>query len=415
MAGDASTQSVAARPDVAFGRRFQLLVALTGLVVAAYVAATLVGASEGALDLAFTVAVVTLPPFAWWAFARAPAELRSFLLLLGLAASFWLAGSLIWYGYFLANGQKVPSPPGPWDAAFLIAYALALGAVYVGFRRVISLRLVALDSSVLAAAALAFGAALVGHGLAKGVSAASVVPILRPLLGIVMIALLASAALHRWEGLPVPVALVGAGQVCLTVGSFVYAFEAVQSDYINDRWADLGWFAGAIVSLLAASTVVLGINEPVRQLARRPAAIPNEPVGAKGVLLLAVGALAVTLGVALDGKLSGNEPVLIVGLVCGAWVGLAMAVRARTAIRELERAYQRLDRTHSELEQTKDRLADANDELARANVGLRAVHEAFEGLLVMVDERTDGGLRELIEQAGDEFAQLLKRYRAREP
>ena len=33
----------------------------------------------------------------------------------------------------------------------------------------------------------------------------------------------------------------------------------------------------------------------------------------------------------------------------------------------------------------------------------------------MVDERTDGGLRELIEQAGDEFAQLLKRYRAREP
>ena len=272
--------------------------------------------------------------------------------LLGLAASFWLAGSLIWYGYFLANGQKVPSPPGPWDAAFLIAYALALGAVYVGFRRVISLRLVALDSSVLAAAALAFGAALVGHGLAKGISAASMVPILRPLLGIVMIALLASAALHRWEGLPVPVALVGAGQVFLTIGSFVYAFEAVQSDYINDRWADLGWFAGAIVSLLAASTVVLGINEPVRQLARRPAAIPNEPVGAKGVLLLAVGALTVTLAVALDGKLSGNEPVLIVGLVCGAWVGLAMAVRARAAIRELERAYQRLDRTHSELEQT---------------------------------------------------------------
>ena len=266
MAGDASTQLVAARPGAVLGRRFQLLVALTGLVVAAYVVATLVGASEGALDLAFTVAVVTLPPFAWWAFARAPAELRSFLFLLGLAASFWLAGSLIWYGYFLANGQKVPSPPGLWDAAFLIAYALALGAVYVGFRRVISLRLVALDSSVLAAAALAFGAALVGHGLAKGISAASVVPILRPLLGIVMIALLASAALHRWEGLPVPVALVGTGQVFLTIGSFVYAFEAVQSDYINDRWADLGWFAGAIVSLLAASTVVLGINEPVRQL-----------------------------------------------------------------------------------------------------------------------------------------------------
>ena len=229
-------------------------------VVLAYLLATVVGVSEGTLDLVFTVAIVALPPLAWWAFVRAPAEFRSFFFLLGLAASFWLAGSLIWYGYFLANGQKVPPPPGSWDAAFLLAYALALGAVWVGFRRVISLRLVALDASVLAAAAVAFGAALVGHGLAHGVSATSVVPILRPLLGIVMVALLASAALGGWEGLPVPVALVAVGQVFLTVGSFIYAFQAVQSDYINDRWANLGWFAGAAVSLLAAASVVLGVN-----------------------------------------------------------------------------------------------------------------------------------------------------------
>ena len=127
------------------------------------------------------------------------------------------------------------------------------------------------------------------------------------------------------------------------------------------------------------------------------------------------GALTVTLGVALDGKLSGNGAELIVGLLCGAWVGLAMAVRARSSIRELERAYERLDSTHLELERTQDRLAEANNELARANIGLRTVHEAFESLLVMVDERTHGGLRELIEQSGEDLARLLKRYRAREP
>ena len=414
MAADASTLVVPAGPRAPTGRRFRLVAAITVSVVLAYGAATAVGASGGALDLAFTAAIVTLPPFAWWAFARAPGELRSLFFLLGLAATFWLAGSLIWYGYFLSRGQKVPTPPGPWDAAFLLAYALALGAVFVGFRTVISLRRVALDASVLGAAALAFGAALIGHGLAHGVSAASLVPILRPLLGIVMIALIASAALGRWEGLPVSVALVGAGQVFLTVGSFVYAFQAVNSNYVNDRWANLGWFAGAALSLLAAGAVVLGVNGPVR-LGTKPSAIPNEPVGAKGVLYLALGGLAVTLGVALDGKLTGNGAVLIVGLLCGAWVGLAMAVRARSSIRELERAYERLDRAQLELERTKDRLGEANDELARANVGLRAVHHSFESLLVLVDEQTHGGLRELIEQAGEEFARLLKRYLSREP
>ena len=414
MAGDASTLAVTAGPRGPVSQRFRLVAALTILLVVAYTVATLVGASEGALDLAFTVAIVTLPPFAWWAFARAPVEQRSFFLLLGFAASFWLAGSLIWYGYFLADHQKVPPTPGLWDGAFLVAYAFALGAVFVGFRRFVSLRLVALDASVLAAAALAFGAALIGHGLAHGVSAASLVPIVRPLLGIVMVALIVSAALGRWEGLPVPVALVGAGQVFLTVGSFVYAFQAVQSDYVNDRWANLGWFAGAALSLLAAGAVVLGVNEPIR-VGRRTSAIPNAPIGAKGVLSLALGALTVTLGVALDGKLSGNGAELIVGLLCGAWVGLAMAVRARSSIRELERAYERLDSTHLELERTQDRLAEANNELARANIGLRTVHEAFESLLVMVDERTHGGLRELIEQSGEDLARLLKRYRAREP
>ena len=143
--------------------------------------------------------------------------------------------------------------------------------------------------------------------------------------------------------------------------------------------------------------------------------IPNEPVGAKGVLWLAFGALTVTLAAALDGERTGNDAVLIVGLLCGAWVGLAMAVRARGSIRELERAYERLDHATIELEQTRDHLAEANDELAQANVGLRAVHEAFENLLIIVDEHTDGGLRQLIEQAGQEFARLLKRYLTPEP
>lgn len=58
-------------------------------------------------------------------------------------------------------------------------------------------------------------------------------------------------------------------------------------------------------------------------------------------------------------------------------------------------------------------LAEANDELARANVEIRAVHTGLENLLVIADERTHGALRELIEEAGEDLAAFLRRYRAR--
>jgi exonuclease VII small subunit len=87
-----------------------------------------------------------------------------------------------------------------------------------------------------------------------------------------------------------------------------------------------------------------------------------------------------------------------------------MALRARSSIRELEAAYARLDRAHLNLERARDRLEQTNEELARANVELRSVHGAFEDLLVLTDERTHGGLRDLVEDAGEDLARLLARY-----
>jgi hypothetical protein len=78
----------------------------------------------------------------------------------------------------------------------------------------------------------------------------------------------------------------------------------------------------------------------------------------------------------------------------------------------VERAYADLDGAHLALERAHDELAEANEELARTNVEIRAVHAAFEDLLVIADERTHGGLRELIEEAGEDLAEFLRRYRA---
>ena len=88
-----------------------------------------------------------------------------------------------------------------------------------------------------------------------------------------------------------------------------------------------------------------------------------------------------------------------------------MSLRSRDGIRELEGAYERLDRAHVDLERANDRLVEANEQLAAANIGIRSVHEAFENVLVLLDERTDGRLRDLIEESGEDLARFLSRFR----
>jgi hypothetical protein len=78
-----------------------------------------------------------------------------------------------------------------------------------------------------------------------------------------------------------------------------------------------------------------------------------------------------------------------------------MAFRATESIRTAETAYLRLDRALAETER-------ARDELARANVEIQAMQIAFSDLLNLTDERTEGRIRELIEDTGQELADLLE-------
>ena len=119
------------------------------------------------------------------------------------------------------------------------------------------------------------------------------------------------------------------------------------------------------------------------------------------------------VGASLEAIWTHRTIVLVVDLAAVGWAGVAMTLRSWGAIRELERAYERLDRAHVELEHANDRLLETNDRLAAANVEIRSVHGAFEEVLVLVDERTDGGLRNLIEESGEDLARFLTRYRRR--
>jgi hypothetical protein len=80
--------------------------------------------------------------------------------------------------------------------------------------------------------------------------------------------LIAAAALGSWDGLPRSLALFGLGEIGLIVGSLIYSYAAVQGHFTDDRWANLGWTAGAELSMLAAATIVLGIDRPLQLPAR---------------------------------------------------------------------------------------------------------------------------------------------------
>lgn len=79
----------------------------------------------------------------------------------------------------------------------------------------------------------------------------------------------------------------------------------------------------------------------------------------------------------------------MVGLAASAVVAVAMAVRASKSIRD------------------RDELLAANEELQRRNVELRALQLAVVRGLHVVDERTQGRLRDLVEETGDELAELV--------
>jgi hypothetical protein len=108
------------------------------------------------------------------------------------------------------------------------------------------------------------------------------------------------------------------------------------------------------------------------------------------------------------GLLAHSSVLVIVGLVASVWIGVAMAVRARSSIRTAEEAYGRLDSALADSERARDQLAAANEELARTNLELRTTQLAMADVLNFADDRTHGRMRELIENTGGELAELLE-------
>jgi len=380
-------------------RRFRVLTACGLAAFVAYAVAVVAGAPKPLLTYVFTGTMILVPPAVWWAYARAPASLRRPVFLIALGATLWLVGSAVWEAFYLANRDVVPSPPGVWDAFFIAAQLLVIAGLVLAMRSLISFRLAMLDAVIVTAAGVALAAPFVRRGLEHGANAASIVTLNRPILSIVILMLIASAALRAWEGIPLSFAMLALAEGILTIGNLIYAFNAVQNHYVDGQWATLAWGGGAVAALLAASTMILRVDRPVRVGAA--SRIPGHPVGSTRVLLVSLAGLLLSCGVAGYGVTIGSRGLTIAGVTACVAIGVAMAFRATDSISSAEAAYARLDRALAEAERTRD-------DLARANAEIRAIQVAYAELLNLADERTDGRMRELIEDTGDELAAILE-------
>lgn len=362
---------------------FHWLAAGLALFAAAFIGATAAGLSSNVLGIAFGVVALPVPAVIWLAYVRAGRELRRPLLLLALAGSLWLGGTLVVTALFLSVGRPQPGDTGVWDGLFIAARLLVIAAVVAALRAAICVRHAVLDTAVVVAAGVALFSPFAWRTLSEGADPGALLALARPVLSIATIVLIASAALGAWHGIPRSFAMLAIGDVCLTTGSLLHSYAAL-TRAASDRWATAAWAVAASIFLLAASVIALGLD---RRTGFRPQrTIPGTPAAAHKVLAGYLGALTVAGTVATFGAAAGATPVTVTGVAAILAIGLLSTIRARGALDATERAYAQLDRVLLERERTCDGLEEANIELLRRNVELRAIEAALAGVIDWPDE-----------------------------
>jgi hypothetical protein len=237
--------------------------ALWAALYAAWLAVRPGGDEAGRLfsDLAYLVPLAAAAAAALAAARLAPAGLRRFWALVGLACAFWLAGEVLWSAHDLATG----SVPFPWltDALYLWFYPL------VGLALVLVLRpqLGSVGAGRLLDAAVAAGSLgllwwwLVLSPLPISADLASAAAVVGPALALLLLGLLVAVRLLPSRQGTLGVTLVGAGLLVGTVTDGIYTRAAVTHSYHNGSWMELGWQAEALLYALGAVVSLSGLDD----------------------------------------------------------------------------------------------------------------------------------------------------------
>ncbi|MEV8510354.1 GGDEF domain-containing protein [Actinoplanes sp. NPDC051475] len=177
-----------------------------------------------------------------------------------LAASYaaQLVGELIWSGNSYFGDGQLP-PPSAADAFYLIASALAVPAILVGFGGAGLLRQLRglLDALLIMLGAGALGwTFLISPRLTGSPDAAVLVSAAYPLLDLVLLTCLVVVGFAGHRGLPRSTALVGWSVGAIVLSDIGYNYLVVIRGYEVYHWLTVGWQAGTVLASLAGLTAM---------------------------------------------------------------------------------------------------------------------------------------------------------------
>lgn len=326
-------------------------------------------------DTVYLVPIAAAALLAAWAARRAPRGLRGFWALVSLAGLSWAAGEVLWAVSELGTG----SVPFPWwtDVAYLGFYAVMLVALVVFFRP--SLRAVGvqalLDGTLTVAAVALLWWWLVLADVEIGFDLASLVGLGYPVLGLLLLGVIAMTPLVSARRGTASGWLVAAGVAAGAIADGVYAGLVLRDGYVSGMWVDLGWQAEA--SLIAAAAALSGLGGADRaDWAQRRSPLRVRTAVSMSAALVAVVAVLVVDGV--RGTLS-NETVAFACAVAAlllvrGWALLLAASRNSARRDPLTGVY---DEPH------------LHDQLRRLAAAARQYDEPFALVLLRVPRRSE--------------------------
>jgi diguanylate cyclase (GGDEF)-like protein len=191
-----------------------------------------------------------------WAGWRSAGRTRAGWLLLAASCGSWGVGQVIWTWYELVAGRQVPFPSLA-DAGFLGAVPLAVLAMLAlasSDGRVAWRARALLDGCIIATALLYASWALVLGPVFRaraGSVLEQVIALLYP-AGDVVVATIVFVVLAGSRRGPVPLGLLGAALLCLTVADTAFAYFTQTGAYHTGFVTDVGWFAGYLLVAAAA-------------------------------------------------------------------------------------------------------------------------------------------------------------------
>ena len=139
----------------------------------------------------------------------------------------------------------------------------------------------------------------------------------------------------------------------------------------------------------------------------RPLAAGAKRVVSRGLTIGLPIAVVVALAAVSYGLLAGQRTVTLLALAVGLAIALVITLRGYSALRGARRSLVLLDRALVVAEQACRDLHAENGRLERQNLELRMVQIAVAQGFILVDERTQGRLRQIVTQAGDDLAALV--------